>query len=97
MKVELSDAAEAELNEAFAFYHGREPGVADRFLDAIDEAVGRIAGNPTTYRLIDGEHRRCLAKVYPYDVVYRLQGDVIEIVAIAHQSREPGYWRQRET
>jgi hypothetical protein len=32
---------------------------------------------------------------FPYDVVYRVSETIIEIVAIAHHARKPGYWRYR--
>jgi hypothetical protein len=28
-------------------------------------------------------------------VYYRVSGDVVEIIAVAHQSRRPGYWQSR--
>jgi len=31
----------------------------------------------------------------PYAVVYRDQPEQIEIVAVAHGARRPGYWRNR--
>ena len=34
-------------------------------------------------------------KDYPYTLVYRVQGEVISVIAVAHQSREPGYWAGR--
>lgn len=30
---------------------------------------------------------------FPYSVVYHLSGEVIRVIAVAHQSRRPGYWR----
>jgi hypothetical protein len=32
---------------------------------------------------------------FPYSLVYRIQGDEIRIVAVAHHSRRPGYWVER--
>lgn len=31
-------------------------------------------------------------KDFPYTLVYRVQGEDITVMAVAHQSREPGYW-----
>lgn len=40
--------------------------------------------------------RRLLARRFPYAVVYRVRGEqVVEIVAVAHYRRRPGYWRRR--
>jgi plasmid stabilization system protein ParE len=32
---------------------------------------------------------------FPYTLVYRVYGDVVIVIALAHQSREPGYWQGR--
>jgi len=39
--------------------------------------------------------RRFLLHRFPFSIVYRLKGDVIEVVAIAHAKRRPGYWKRR--
>lgn len=43
-----------------------------------------------------GSHtRRRVFQRYPYTVVYRLKGEILEIIAIAHHSRHPEYWAGR--
>ncbi|MBL0087132.1 MAG: type II toxin-antitoxin system RelE/ParE family toxin [Ideonella sp.] len=32
---------------------------------------------------------------FPVSLVYRVQGDHIRVIAIAHQRRAPGFWRGR--
>ena len=39
--------------------------------------------------------RRLLVKRFPYQLIYRVEGDEIVIYAVAHQKRRPGYWRKR--
>ena len=39
--------------------------------------------------------RRYVFRVYPYSLVYRLAGDEVTIVAVAHAKRKPGYWIAR--
>ena len=34
-------------------------------------------------------------KHFPYTLVYRVQGDLITVIAVAHQSKEPSYWQRR--
>ncbi len=33
---------------------------------------------------------------FPYILIYQVRSDTIEFVAIAHTSREPGYWLKRD-
>jgi hypothetical protein len=40
--------------------------------------------------------RRYILHRFPYGIIYRLLGDdVLEILAIAHHKRRPGYWGRR--
>jgi hypothetical protein len=32
---------------------------------------------------------------FPFHLVYRLSGSVLRVIAVAHTSRRPGYWRDR--
>ena len=39
-----------------------------------------------------GETRKLRLGKFPYSVVYRVHGEVITVIAVAHQRREPQYW-----
>jgi len=45
---------------------------------------------------VEGEGiRRVLLQRFPFAVVYQVEPELILIVAVAHQRRRPGYWRDR--
>lgn len=88
------DALE-EYNQAGYYYARKEPGLDLRFIVAIEKAVDAILANPLRYRFIEEDVRRCLARVFPYAILYTIEEDYILIVAVAHCSREPGYWKHR--
>jgi plasmid stabilization system protein ParE len=51
--------------------------------------------SPRRWLLIRGA-RRVLVGSYPYAIIYReISDEEIEIVAVAHLKRRPGYWAQR--
>lgn len=62
---------------------------------ADEELLTRIAGAPERYPLTRFGRRRFVLVSYPYDIVYRVTQNEIEIMAIAHHARRPGYWRNR--
>ncbi|HEY5870936.1 MAG TPA: type II toxin-antitoxin system RelE/ParE family toxin [Candidatus Tectomicrobia bacterium] len=39
--------------------------------------------------------RRYLFPHFPFSLVYRVRDEEIEIVAVAHHRKQPGYWRSR--
>jgi toxin ParE1/3/4 len=95
MRVDFHPEALAELQLAAGFYESQRPGMALRFVEAVEDAAARIAESPNTWRLIDENVRRCPTHVFPYGVLYALESDSIRILAIAHLAREPGYWKAR--
>lgn len=42
------------------------------------------------------ETRRYLLKRFPFLVVYRQRDGAIQVIAVAHGCRRPGYWRDRQ-
>jgi toxin ParE1/3/4 len=95
MKVEFHSKALAEMSSAAEYYDSRQPGLGDRFLDAISEAVERIERDPLAWSAAGEDVRRCLTRVFPYSILYAVERDLILVLAVAHLSREPGYWEPR--
>lgn len=87
--------ADAELLEATDWYLKRSLIAATGFIQAVDHAIARIAENPLRYPVTRFGRRRFVLISYPYDLVYRIRQDEVEVVAIAHHARRPGYWRNR--
>jgi plasmid stabilization system protein ParE len=98
MKLKFHPEARAELNAAKSFYSRRSPLAALAFKEEIDAGVASLGEAP--HRYAEGEfgtREHVLPWRFPYTIVYMTRGDSIVVVAIAHQSREPGYWRERLT
>ena len=83
----------AEIREATAFYEGRVSGLGTDFLDEVDAAVGRILEFPEAWGALGGNYRRCHLRRFPFSVIYSIQAeDVIVVISVFHQSREPHTW-----
>ncbi|MBK8267811.1 MAG: type II toxin-antitoxin system RelE/ParE family toxin [Planctomycetes bacterium] len=95
-QIELHPAAIEESRSAFLWYLERSIHAANAFMTELDRIVQSISNEP----LIGTEFRPGLRKRqlnrYPFLVVYReLSNDCIEVVAVAHGRRRPGYWSER--
>ena len=55
----------------------------------------RLEEVPGQWPLYLQETRRYLLSHFPFSLVYRLRNGEIEVVAVAHHFRQPGYWRIR--
>jgi plasmid stabilization system protein ParE len=93
----VAPAARVELDAAAAWYESQAPGLGERFVHRIDEVLRRIQEAPSSFPLweADARFRRVVTQKFPYLVFYRDLTDRIEIVAIAHGARKPGYWLNR--
>lgn len=87
--------ARVEMNESFDFYEARLDGLGLRFLLAVEQTVERISTHPEAGVPLAGEFRKRIVSGFPYNVIYRVWQDYIYLVAVAHHSRRPGYWRER--
>jgi plasmid stabilization system protein ParE len=96
MKFRFAEAARRELNEAAAWLEEQEAGLGMRFLAEISEARQRIIDFPAAWAPLGKGLRRCHLKRFRYGLIYRIKGDVIEIIAVAHDRRLPEYWRNRK-
>ncbi len=96
MILELAPEAEQELASARAYYEAEREGLGDEFLQEMEAVADRIAALPNRFPIIRGtEMRRALGRRFPFMLVFKVRGEVVRILAVAHQHREPGYWRTR--
>ena len=100
-RLRLSAEAETDLDEAVAWYGAQhQPGLGERFLDAVKATLRELAENPKLGSpppgVADADARRLLVRTFPYAVVYYETSTEIRVIAVAHGRRRPGYWQGRE-
>jgi toxin ParE1/3/4 len=95
MQVDFHPAALREVESAQAWYEARSLLAASAFLRELSIAVQRIQQAPYRYPVADGGTRRILLDRFPFTIYYREKADTLNIVAVAHQKRRPGYWSTR--
>ena len=94
-QVDVHPEAVAEAQAATQWYRERSALAAHAFLVELDRAIEKIAEGPEIWSRYVGGTRRFLLQRFPFSVVYRLVSNRIEVVAIAHGRRKPGYWKGR--
>lgn len=96
MRIRWHPDAQREADEAAKFYWERQPGLEQRFLDILEDALHRILRRPQLYPKVAGNIQKCKFPRFPYGVIYRLtKPDAIEVLAVMYLWREPGYWKSR--
>jgi toxin ParE1/3/4 len=94
-QIDVHPEAVAEARAAAQWYRERSALAANAFLAELDGAVERIARNPEMYPNYVQGTRRYLLQRFPFYLVYREVAEKLEVVAIAHGRRRPGYWKKR--
>ena len=94
-RVRFHPAARAELIHEVEFYTAISRKIGQRFDHSIKAAVNLAAEFPELGSPHSFETRRIFPKKFPFSVVYLALNAEVFIVAIAPDSRKPGYWRSR--
>ncbi len=84
-----------ELDDAVAWFSHQSPSVANEFRQLVRTKIAEARRDPQHWPLqADGTRQIHLAP-YQYLLIIREAERLLEIVAAAHTSRRPGYWRKR--
>lgn len=95
MRLIFLPEAEVELDDAVGSLDLVSTKLGDDFYVEVDDVIERILGFPNIGKPVSKNIRQCLLKRFPYLLIYRIKGNELTIVAVAHAHRQPGYWRNR--
>lgn len=96
--VRPSSFAEEEIEHYIRRYESEAAGLGDRLWLDIQTAASLISEYPEigeSVRRTRGLVRRVPLRHFPFFLLYRRREDSLQIVALAHMSRKPNYWRSR--
>ncbi len=95
MRIRFHELAKYDLDDAIEWYDLQLPGLGDRFKNALRQTVDKIGGHPFWFpHEEDGIYKAYIPK-FPYKVLYTIDAETINVWAIAHMHRKPGYWQNR--
>ena len=94
--IRIHRLASAETEDAFVWYLKRSGRVADHFCVRLAEAFVKIQHQPLLHACFVEDYRFIRIRGFPYLVIFSLESDdLIHVYAVTHESREPGYWQNR--
>lgn len=89
---------EEALEEALAaanWYRERSPRAAQRFGSELNQAIDKILTAPHRWPQETNGTRKLKLPCFPFLVIYRESRNTIQVLAVAHGRRRPGYWKTR--
>ena len=93
--IRVHPEAQLQAEAAVEWYGQRSRYAAGRLVVELRSALERIQQSPNEFPKLGFNARRKTLGRFPYIVVFRETTTEIEIVAVAHGRRRPGYWRER--
>jgi plasmid stabilization system protein ParE len=94
--VDFHPEAIAEALAAREWYSSRSGvAAAEAFDQELNRAIKLISEAPLRWPEYRFGTRRYLFRRFPYAVVYRIHSADIQVIAVAHARRRPGYWISR--
>jgi hypothetical protein len=96
-----NEFAELEILRELRWYESESIGLGDRLWLDIQACLELISTYPAIgervrrRRRIRGTVRRFPLRHFPFLLIYREFPDFVELVALAHTSKDPTYWHSR--
>lgn len=92
----LHPEAATEHKKQVAFYEDTKKGLGRRYHTEFRAALSLACAAPLRPRIIHPPAiRRVTLRVFHFDLIYREVAGVVQVLAIAHHRRQPGYWLGR--
>lgn len=93
--LDIHPAALKELKSAVLWYLDQNETASLNFIEEVDRAMDHVTASPKRWPRGEHDTRKFVLQRFPYAIVYREKDEVIQIVAVAHGRRRPGYWKKR--
>jgi toxin ParE1/3/4 len=97
-KIEVSfhPEARAEYLDALQWYIERSYQVGRSFQQEFGHCVALIESGPHQWPMFEDPVRFVRLRRFPYVLYYeQVATEQVQVLAVAHASRRPGYWRHR--
>jgi plasmid stabilization system protein ParE len=93
--LDFHPAALEEWKSAVVWYLERNETAAVNFVAEVDQAIDLIASSPQRWPKGLRGTRKFVLRRFPFAIVYREREADVQVLAIAHGHRRPGYWKDR--
>jgi plasmid stabilization system protein ParE len=95
MVVRFRLEAASDVTTAREWYDWRRPGLGDDFVLSLERVIKLVSELPEAFPEVAAGLRRALLGRFPYALYYRVDGDLVDVIACLHTRQSPNRWRSR--
>ena len=95
MRYEFLPQAREELDLAFNRYEDISQNLGYDLISETEIVLARLIEFPKSSPPVTKRHRKAVLNRFPYTIIYSINENTILVTAFMHQSRKPGYWKNR--
>ena len=93
-RLKFSSRALREIGEAQEWYELQNPGLGEEFIAAMELQLKRLEQAPLLYAEVIPNVHRALLPRFPYGLFYAVRSNLIHVLAVLHDARNPRQWPQ---
>jgi plasmid stabilization system protein ParE len=91
-RLKFSTRALREIGEAQKWYELQSPGLGEEFIAVMELQLKRLEQAPLLYAEVIPNVGRALLPRFPYGLFYVVRGDLVHVLAVLHDARNPNRW-----
>jgi len=91
----VTPLAQQDIVVAAEWYEDQNPALVHSFLDQLRDVKERIVKTPLIYQERFASIRVARLRRLPYCIYYRADADLIVVIAVLHERRDPVVWQAR--
>jgi len=95
LEIIFHPAIKTEVKVSYDWYQKQASGLGDDYISELESAYQTICEIPETWPKFEKGSRRFLLRKFPFSVIYYFNEKTVFVVAVMHNSRKPGYWKER--
>lgn len=94
-RLETHGAVGDDIETGRRSYEELREGLGDDLFTEIYATMARLKENPFLFQRRYGKFRVVLTKRFDYKIIYRVDDDMVYVIAICHPKQHPASWMKR--
>jgi plasmid stabilization system protein ParE len=91
----IKPEAENDFVQIKEWYEDSSLGLGSKFSDKFIDTLKKISNNPYYCFNVGFGYRRAYINSFPYNIFFRIENNIVIVLGIFHQHRDPEAWQER--